>query len=363
MGLSMRVLLLSRYTRLGASSRLRTAQYLPFLEQEKLVVEDVPFFDDAYLAALYSGRSGNGAVFAYFSRRMAALRRMPRPDLIWVEYEALPWMPWSFERLVLPRGVPVVADYDDAVFHRYDGHGNPLVRWLLGRKIDHVMGASAMVMAGNAYLAERAGTAGAPDVRIVPTVVDIEHYSLRTQAARSSGRRIGWIGTPSTWNEYMAPMMPLLSSIAETHGARLSAVGAGAAAASHPLLDNLPWTEETEVAHIQEMDVGIMPLADTPWARGKSGYKLLQYMACGLPVVASPVGVNAEIVMHGVNGFLASSDQEWREALGILLSDPKLRFQMGAEGRRKIEREYSLQVWGPRVAAILRNVAERGRVL
>jgi len=110
------------------------------------------------------------------------------------------------------------------------------------------------------------------------------------------------------------------------------------------------------------MDVGIMPLTDTPWARGKCGYKLIQYMACGLPVIASPVGVNAEIVEHGVNGFLASTENEWRAALGVLLGDSSLRQRMGAEGRRKVEREYSLAVWGPKVAAMLQSVV-LGRVL
>lgn len=104
-----------------------------------------------------------------------------------------------------------------------------------------------------------------------------------------------------------------------------------------------------------------MPLTDTPWARGKCGYKLIQYMACGLPVIASPVGVNTEIVEHGVNGFLASTEAEWIEALRTLLSDAALRARMGEAGRRKVERDYSLQVWGPRVAQILRDAANQGR--
>jgi hypothetical protein len=108
------------------------------------------------------------------------------------------------------------------------------------------------------------------------------------------------------------------------------------------------------------MDIGIMPLTDTPWARGKCGYKLIQYMACGLPVVASPVGVNADIVEHGVNGFLASTETEWRSALGTLLSDANLRHRMGMAGRQKIERDYSLQVWAPKVAGMLHDAAIRG---
>jgi hypothetical protein len=121
------------------------------------------------------------------------------------------------------------------------------------------------------------------------------------------------------------------------------------------------WSEDSEVAMIQSMDIGIMPLTDSPWARGKCGYKLIQYMACGLPVVASPVGVNADIVEHGVNGFLATTEDEWRQALTTLLRDPDLRRRMGAAGRRKVETDYSLQVWGPRVAAIFHEIAGGGR--
>jgi glycosyltransferase involved in cell wall biosynthesis len=111
------------------------------------------------------------------------------------------------------------------------------------------------------------------------------------------------------------------------------------------------------VADILDMDLGLMPLMDTPWARGKCGYKLIQYMACGLPVIASPVGVNREIVQHGVNGFLAETDSEWRTALSTLLGDPALRLTMGQAGRKMVEDRYSLQVWGPRVAEMLVRAA------
>jgi hypothetical protein len=109
------------------------------------------------------------------------------------------------------------------------------------------------------------------------------------------------------------------------------------------------------------MDIGIMPLTDTPWSRGKCGYKLIQYMACGLPVVASPVGVNTHIVEHGVNGFLAASDAEWRDALYKLARDPGLRQKMGTAGRLKVETDYSLAAWGPRVAAMLSHVVGGAR--
>ncbi|KAF0114637.1 MAG: family 2 glycosyl transferase [Rhodobacteraceae bacterium] len=357
----MKALMLTRYERSGASSRLRLIQYAGPLGLQGMSSSLQPFFDDNYLRRLYSGSPTLATTLVAYARRAGQLIRAGHADIMWLEKEALPWLPWALECAMLPRVVPLVVDYDDAVFHRYDLHPSAAVRRLLGRKLDRLMASASLVTAGNCYLADRAKMAGAQQVEIVPTVVDLTAYTLRPDTFSASGPTIGWIGTPSTWTEYMAPKLPLLTQAAEAAGGRIAAVGAGRAAAAYPLLDNLPWTEESEVMRIHEMDIGIMPLTDTPWARGKCGYKLIQYMACGIPVIASPVGVNAEIVEHGVNGLLASSDAEWAEALQTLLRDANLRARMGEAGRRKVERDYSLQVWGPRVAQMLRDVASTGK--
>lgn len=353
----MSLTVLTRYSRLGASSRLRTIQYRDFLQAEGLVASFNPLFDDSYLRRLYSGRSTIGPVLAAYARRAGQLLSTRPADIIWLEKEALPWLPWGIERALLKQDIPLAVDYDDAVFHRYDMHRSAYVHRLLGRKLDKLMASASLVTVGNRYLEVRAKAAGAARVEIVPTVVDLNVYTRRPRPFSENALTIGWIGTPSTWTEYMAPIMPLLTQAAECAGARIIAVGAGRAAVAHPLLDNLQWAEESEVTQIRTMDIGIMPLTDTPWARGKCGYKLIQYMACGIPVIASPVGVNADIVEHGVNGFLASTESEWTNALLTLLQDSTLRARMGEAGRRKVEREYSLQVWGPRVAQMLRHVA------
>lgn len=345
-----RILLLTRYTRMGASSRLRTLQYLPYLEAAGFEVEVASFFDDVYLNALYSGRRRWSRAAKYFARRVAQLASARRADMIWLEKEALPWVPWPLERLLWPRSVPVVSDYDDAVFHYYDIHRSAAVRRFLGRKIDGVMEHSAIVFAGNEYLAERARAAGARQVELVPTVVDMQAYQYRPMPSADGKPRIGWIGTPVTWAQYGIPMLPLLEDLTARHDVIFRAVGAGKP--SHPIANfEFPdWSEALEVELIQGMDIGIMPLEDSPFARGKCGYKLIQYMACGLPVVASPVGVNSKIVIDGENGLLASTKAEWHEAIETLLSDPALRRRMGAAGRARVEADYSIQTYGPRVA-------------
>ncbi|MFN3590968.1 MAG: glycosyltransferase, partial [Thermaurantiacus sp.] len=157
------------------------------------------------------------------------------------------------------------------------------------------------------------------------------------------------------------PMRAMLERVASAQGAVIRVVGASASAEQSSPFEYLPWSEEDEVALLQGMDIGIMPLDDTPWSRGKCGYKLVQYMACGLPVVASPIGVNSRLAIDGVTGFLATSEQEWEAALSRLLADPALRARLGAEGRRLVEREYCLQVTGPRLVKLLSSLLPRER--
>jgi glycosyltransferase involved in cell wall biosynthesis len=171
---------------------------------------------------------------------------------------------------------------------------------------------------------------------------------------------IGWIGSPTTWAN-MRPLLPVLQDLASGGRVRIRVIGAGAQAGSDafPGLELVEWSEATEVAEVQNMDIGIMPLLDLPFQRGKSGYKLIQYMACGLPTVASPVGVNSEIMIEGETGFLASSAEEWRAALVRLLGDESLRERTGTAGRRRAETDYSLAVHGPRLVALMQSVANR----
>lgn len=268
--------LFSRYDRLGASSRLRLFQYEGCLLDRGVECKRAPLFSDQYLGNLYEqkGKALSGVSRSY-GLRIKARRAFGGHDLIWIEKEALPWIPWAIERLVLPRGVPFAVDFDDAVFHRYDLHRSRFVRSLLGQKLDRLMAAATLVTAGNEYLADRARRAGAAWVEIVPTVVDAAAYSPSGLDRRTGTPVIGWIGSPSTWDAYMVPMMPLLTGVAQAEAARIRAVGSGIGGDAHPVLDRLPWTEQTEVARIQEMDIGIMPLTDTPWSRGKCGYKLI----------------------------------------------------------------------------------------
>lgn len=348
----MKALVLTRYGRLGASSRLRMLQFLPWLEDAGIDCESHALLDDAMLASKYStGKYRRGAMIGAYGGRLGSMMRRKRAGVVWIEKEALPWFPASMEQAML-RGVPYVLDYDDALFHNYDLHPRSLVRKLLGRRIDDLMSRAALVTAGNEYLAQRARDAGAKRVEIVPTVIDLDRYPARDAAPRDHAvRRIVWIGSPTT-AAYLSALEEPLRRLAQRHAFKLRVIGAEVSMQGVDV-ECVPWAEDTEVASITDCDIGIMPLRDSPWERGKCGYKLIQYMACGLPVVASPVGVNEQIVRNGENGFLADDAQAWEVALDKLLADPDLCHAQGQAGRRRVEQEYCVQQVAPRLARLL----------
>jgi len=351
----MKILLLSRYSNLGASSRIRNYQYNSYLEAHGFRITVAPLLDDEYLKTLYArGRIDWRRIFGSYCKRLRYLLTSRSFDLIWIEKELFPFTPAWAEVLLSRMGIPYVVEYDDAVFHRYDMHSNKLVRVLLRSKIDIVMRRSAMVIVGNEYLAKRAKSAGAARVEYMPSVIDLERYPLTPQR-RDRIFTVGWIGTPVT-AQYLHLVHSALAKVFHGGRGRLVLVGSGQIEFDGVPTEIRPWSEETEIVDLQSFDVGIMPLPDEPWERGKCGFKLIQYMACGKPVVASPVGVNEKIVEDGVNGFLATTKDGWVSALSALRDDHDLRERMGSAGRKKVEANYCVQVTAPRLAELLRSV-------
>jgi glycosyltransferase involved in cell wall biosynthesis len=354
-----RILLLSRYSRLGASSRVRSYQYLPYLACHGMQVTVLPLFGDTYLQDLYAGqRKRLGAICRAYLRRLGQLLQSRRFDLLWIEYELFPWLPAWGEGLLATLRIPYMVDYDDAIFHRYDMHPHRLVRMLLRGKVDTVMRRAALVLVGNEYLAERARRAGAKRVECLPTVVDVERYDQALCLAQGLCT-IGWIGSPIT-APYLALVQAVLSEVCQQGNVRVVIVGAQHVPLAGVPVETRPWSEQTEVQEIQRFDVGIMPLPDEPWERGKCGYKLIQYMACSKPAVASPVGVNRHIIADGIDGFLAATPTQWVQTLRTLCKDGALRERIGKAARRKVAKEYSLQVMAPRLVSLLSSVVHEG---
>lgn len=352
------ILALTKYGRLGASSRLRSLQYKRYLVDAGYGVTVEELLSDRLLNARYKeGRYGFIDLFFAYVRRFELLRSRSNFDLVWIEKEALPWLPAWIELSFLT-DVPYVLDYDDAIFHAYDLHRFWIVRKLLGRRLDKLMRNATLITAGNCYLAERAKAAGAPWVEVLPTVIDLERYHVAETLTSPEVLRIVWIGSPSTVR-YLAALGEPLRQLALEIPFVLRVIGAQNFNLPDIDVELIPWSEDSEVNAISSCAIGIMPLLDSPWERGKCGYKLIQYMACHLPVVASAVGANIDIVDDGINGFLVNDSEEWVRALSRLLRSRDLRTVMGHAGRARVEERYCLQKTGPRLVELLRGVTEK----
>jgi glycosyltransferase involved in cell wall biosynthesis len=345
------ILLLSRYAAVGPSSRVRFYQYLPYLRDHGFEVTVAPLLDGSYMADLYADRPRRtGSILRGYRRRLRALLGQRKFGLLWIEGELWPFLPAWGEMALSALKAPTVVDYDDSIFHRYDQHPRSMVRRLLGGKIDAVMRRASAVTVGNRYLAARAQAAGARRVIPMPSVVDLDRYQVGSK--REGGVfTIGWIGSPTSVR-HLEMIAPALAALCANGRARLVLVGSGPVRLPGVEAEIVDWSEDTEVAHLQQFDVGIMPLSDDAITRGKSGYKLVQYFACRLPVVASPVGANRDIIEGGVSGLFAGTTPEWVEAIERLRSDLELRRRLGAAGRKKVETEYSLQVTAPRLVSL-----------
>ena len=347
------ILLLPRYTAAGPSSRLRMGQFVPLLEAAGATVSSEPFFDDAYLQGFFGqGHQSRLAGLRGYAARLRLLAGV-HTDMAWVERELFPFLPGMFERVLEWRRVPYVVDMDDAVFHRYDAHSSATVRRILGRKLMPLLRRASAVTAGNAYLAAYAQACGAIRVEEVPTVVNPARYPV-LPAPAGERLRLGWIGTPAN-ARYLAVVADALRLLGSSVPVTLVTIGA-------PRLENLPvpqeahpWSEDMEAALLAGIDVGVMPLVDDQFERGKCGYKLIQYMAAGRAVIGSPVGVNAQIVTPKC-GLLATTVGEWANAIRALADDPVRREAMGRAGRAQVEAHYARDVAGASLISLFKDV-------
>ncbi|MCG3173729.1 MAG: hypothetical protein GMKNLPBB_01930 [Myxococcota bacterium] len=353
----MKVLYLSKTDPQGASSRYRIYQFLPLLRENGVDVEVRPLFDARYFDIIGGSDPKKPGLrrdlkrAAYSLERLAARIRQMRGasgfDLVVLEHQAFPYLPPVLEHWLLhaPGAPPVVVEFDDAIYLTRFHH----------RKIAWLLGQAAGVIAGNHHLAAWAGQHN-PRVVIAPTVVDLTKYQPRQDYGARRPFRIGWVGLPYNFDQ-LETIAPALEQINRRHPIELAVLSRGRPAISGVPVVELAWSEDGEAAGIARFDAGVMPLADTPWTRGKCGAKLLQYMAAGVPAAGSPVGVNRDIIQHDINGLLASTQQEWVEALTRLIESESLRRTLGEAGRRRVEDAFSLQAWAPRLAEVYRRFA------
>lgn len=353
----MKVVYFAKSSIIGPTSRYRIFQFLPHLEEEGIRCTVCPLFGKTYWNILEL-RSFVVRVWAKvlyvairFARRMWQLMSMGGADLVVVEGQLFPYLPSFAEWLLVKCGYIVIIEIDDAIY----------LTWGHRQKIPALFGMASAVITGNEVLATFARQYSSR-VCVIPTVVDTKRFTPSDievpLAMRPERRPLTVVWTGLAYNlEYLTIVAPVLRELHEEGLITFRVVCSRPANIPGLECDFRRWELDREIEALQDCDIGIMPLPLSEWTKGKCGLKLLQYMAVGMAAVASPVGVNQEIISDGETGFLASTEREWREKLRRLCEDSALRSRMGHAARHRVEERYSLCRWGSRLARLYKELA------
>ncbi len=328
--------------------RFRFEQYLSYLIQNGFQCHVSYLIDEKddeifYAEGKYLAKSAFLIKSLY--RRWKDVRMLKKYDMVFLYREAHMLGTTFFERQIKKAGLKMVVDFDDSIWLRDVSNGNKRLAFLKKpSKISNILQLCDGVIVGNKYLADYARQYNT-NVFIIPTTIDTASYI----PAKSSGNSekaicIGWTGS-STTIKHFSLIVPVLRNLRAKYGHKLKfrVISDEFYQGDLDGLENIRWKKETELQDLARIDIGIMPLPNDDWSKGKCGFKGLQYMAMGKPAVMSPVGVNKEIINHGVNGFLAQQPDEWEEILSRLIDDEYLRQSAGYQGRKTVEEKYSYQ--------------------
>lgn len=338
--------------------RFRIEQWHP-----RLQAQGVEFVVSTLLTAsqqrlLYSrGRAARKAIMlaGTMLRRALDVRLARQVDAIWLHRAAWPVGPALLERLLARTGVPLIFEFDDAIYLADTAEANRRWRALkFAGKTSAICRLSTHVVVGNAYLADHAARFN-PAVTTIPTTIDTDVYHPRADYRDASPVVIGWSGSRTTV-AHLGTLDRVIQRVAAEVPVRLRVIGTDAYPLEGVDTAAMEWSPEREVPELSRFDIGVMPLPDEEWARGKCALKALQYMALGVPTVTSPVGVNADIIRDGENGLLARDEDEWVAKLVGLSRDVALRESLGRAGRQTVERTYSAAVQAPRVLELLERL-------
>ncbi len=328
------------------SQRYRFEQYLSFLEQNGFQFTYANLLDEKKDKLFYS--EGNVAKKALLIldgilTRLINLKDLKKYDIVFIQREASFLGTTFFEKMARRSGVRVIFDFDDSIWLADTSPGNKRFEWLKKpKKFFSNLTNAHTVVAGNSYLAERAYTYNKNTV-IIPTTVDTSVHTPKPVLRGRAILTIGWSGSISTLKHFNI-LLPVLKNIKSRFGRRVRFKIIADKKYDSPLKDAevVEWNAATEVEDLNTFDIGLMPLPDDEWSKGKCGLKGLTYMACGVATIMSPVGVNTEIIDHGKNGLLAETPDEWLNAISMLIEDQDLRKTLGENGRKTVIEKYSV---------------------
>jgi len=355
----MKILFLVPYPTEGASNRLRVEQYLPFLRQEGIEYRVRPFVSRGFYRILYL-RGHYIKKVAYFIlctiNRLFDIIRAINFDIVFIHREAYPIGPPVIESLLRMLGKKIIFDFDDAIFLPSTSKTNVFVeRFKNPNKVANIIRMSDYVIAGNAYLKNYADKFN-KNIAVIPTPIDTDRYSRVPNAKKEKERIvIGWMGSVTT-QDYLESMKEVFLSISrEFHSVHFKIVGGKIDLNGVKNVEFKEWRLEEEIPDLLDFDIGIMPMPDDHWTRGKCGFKIILYMSMGIATVCSPVGVNTDIIKDGENGFLAEDSREWVDKLSRLIKDTDTRGYFSRKGRELAEHFYSLKVNAPQFIGVLKK--------
>ena len=352
----MRVIYFSKNSCIGPSSRYRIYQFLPFLYATGVDCTIHPLFGDRYFRLLelqppvFRAFLKSLYVVASFSKRAWQLLGLGCADLVVIEGQLFPYMPALAEKILARFRYRLVIELDDAIY----------LTWGHQRKIPALLATASGAIVGNEVLAQYARRYTA-QVFVIPTVVDTQRFvpARRRQLASDTTEKpvtVVWIGLAYNLG-YLDIVAPVLKELQDKGLIKFRVVCSRPPRLPGLMVEFKSWKLEQEVEVLQDCHIGIMPLPSTEWAEGKCGLKLLQYMSVEMATVASSVGVNLDIISDGETGYLAATEQDWRDKLTRLCQDAVLRERMGRAARTTVEERYSLHVWGPRLAKQYQEIA------
>lgn len=346
----MKILFLTKYSIEGASSRYRFYNYLSYFEEAGIVCDFKPLLGNNYVSNLYNDKKLRIVLISFFSvfkRFIFLLFNSKKYNLLIIEKELFPNIPYFIEAFLL-KGYSYALDFDDYIATSYKT--NRYKKLFLRDKVNKLSQKAKLVTVGNHWYFEEIKS---NNLIYLPSVINFENYSKIKSNYDSDIISIVWIGSPSTVH-YLHNLIPTLQMLSKNYRIKLKVIGAFIKAEGLDI-NIVEWNAKTEAKELLSSDIGIMPLESTMWEKGKCGFKLIQYMASGLPVVANSSPANDEIIQNNLNGFIINDNNNWYIKLEELILNKSLRESFGKSGRFRIESEYSYQVWGSRYLNIIKN--------
>lgn len=344
------------------SQRFRVELFLPELEKNKIEYNIQSFLDEDSWDKLYKAGSiiakFTGVLKGYARRWKKIMFGLRGYDFVFIHREAAPLGPPVFEWIISKLfRKKIIYDFDDAIWIPNTSSENRIVSWFKAFwKVKYICRWSHTVVGGNDYLCNYARNYN-NNVKRIPTCVDAEGRHNKLTNHDVDIIRIGWTGSHSTL-KYLDELLPVMAELGEKNNIEFVVISDKNPAYQLSSFRFIPWNEQTEVEDLQQINIGLMPLKDDAWSEGKCGFKLIQYLSLGIPALASPVGVNKEIIEQGKTGFLCKTNEEWISGMQFLIHNKEARRQMGLAGREKVKKSYDLQAYAPVFIQLFRSDTE-----